>query len=429
MDLEYGLDQKVPLFKSILLGLQWAALLVSVIIILGNVIGALHFEMQAERIIYLQKLFFLSGAVIFSQVLWGHRLPLVSGPSAVLLIGVISGQDSGMSTIYTSVMLGGLFIFVLSVSGLFGYMERLFTPSVVAVVLMLITFTLAPTIRNLMADAKGNVEPLYNLFFSIALIFLMFLFYRLLSGIGRSTLLIWAMIAGSLFYHFVFPANLNPEQYSTLPWLSGFFQQMNLHLSVQPSVLVSFIFCSLALSINDLGSIQSVNELLKAEDGAGRVKRGISITGLANIASGFFGVIGPVDYSLSPGIIMATRCASRFTLLPASFILLIMAFFPAVAGFIGRVPSTVIGAILAYAMASQVAAGLLVAFKEAGDKGFQYESGLVIGLSTLLGTIVAFLPAQVVDTMPVFLRPIMANGFVTGVTSAFFLEHIVFRKK
>lgn len=429
MKLDYELEQKVPFLKSILFGFQWAAILISLIIILGKVIGNLHFTDLPEQIIYLQKLLFISSITIFFQVFRGHRLPMIAGPSAILLIGVIASRGFDLSTVYSSVLYGGLFIFILAVSGLFSHLQRLFTSSVVAVVLLLITFALAPTIRDFMIDSKSGVAPLYNICFSLAMVFLMFLFYRLLEGIWRSTLIIWFMIAGSLVYYVIFSSGLSRNPSPDLPWFSAVFEQMNFHLSFEPGVLISFIVCSVALSINDLGSIQSVNELLDPPNRQSRVTRGIALTGLANVLSGFFGVIGPVNYSLSPGVILSTGCASRFVLIPAAVVLFVLAFLPAATGFIGNVPSVVIGGVLAYAMTSQVAAGLIVAFREAKEEEAQYENGLVLGLSVLLGIVVAFFPENVVSSFPTFLRPVAGNGFVAGVISALFLEHIVFRKR
>ena len=429
MQFEYGLDQRVPFFKSFLFGLQWAALIVSSIVILGKVVAGLHFGDPSSQIIYLQKILFLSAVTLLSQIFWGHRLPLIPGPSAVLLIGVVASQGFGLSTIYSSVAVGGLFITILSVSGLFRYFQKLFTSNVVAVVLLLVAFTLAPTIQNLITDGKSGIHPLYNMGFALALVFLMFFFYRLLSGIWKSTLIIWAVIAGSFFYFLIFSPGLSDDLFLDAPCFSGFFQQMTLHLSIQPGVLISFVFCFIALSVNDLGSIQAVAELLEPADIGKRITRGISFTGLANIVSGFFGVIGPVNYSLSPGVIVSTKCASRFTLLPAAAIVLMLSFSPAVTGFIGSVPSVVIGAVLAYVLTSQIAAGLIVAFRASEGEGFCFENGLVIGLSILLGTIVAFLPTQLINILPTFLRPIIGNGFVAGVVSVLLLEHVFLRKE
>lgn len=429
MEFEYELEQKVPFLKSFLFGVQWAALTMASIIILGRVIGGLHFADSLSQVIYLQKILFVTALALFTQVFLGHRLPLIPGPSAVLLVGIIASQSFGLAQIYSSIMVGGLFITFLAVTGLFNRMKRLFTTNVVAVVLLLITFGITPTIRNLMIDSQSNISPFYNLSFSLAFVIIMFLCYRWLKGIWRSTLAIWALIAGSLIYYLIFPPGQADDLFSEAPIFRHFFQQMNFQWSIEPGVLISFIFCFIALSINDLGSIQSVNEMINAGDTERRITRGISISGLANMVSGIFGVIGPVNYSISPGIIASTRCASRFPLFPASAVLFIFAFSPAAAGFMGSVPPVVIGAVLAYVMASQVAAGLNLAFRGAGEGGFPFESGLVIGLSVLLGTIIAFLPGAVTSTIPPFLRPILGNGFVVGVISALILEHIVFRKK
>ena len=57
-----------------------------------------------------------------------------------------------------------------------------------------------------------------------------------------------------------------------------------------------------------------------------RITRGITITGLGNILAGFFGVIGTVNFSLSPGVIVSTRCASKYTLVPTGLGLLLLSF-------------------------------------------------------------------------------------------------------
>ena len=210
--------------------------------------------------------------------------------------------------------------------------------------------------------------------------------------------------------------------------MSGFFSRLTFSLSFEPGVLISFIFCFLALSINDLGSIQSMVTLLDLKETGKRITRGITVTGLANIAAGFFGVLGTVNFSLSPGVIASTGCASRFVLIPAAAIVGLLAFFPAAIGIIAYVPSVVIGCVLIYILSSQIAAGLVVAFQGEEKDSFDINSGLAIGLPVLLGTVVAFLPGTVIDTFPVVLKPILGNGFVVGVAAALALEHVFFKR-
>ncbi|HKI50093.1 MAG TPA: solute carrier family 23 protein [Desulfobacteria bacterium] len=423
MKLEYGLDEKPPLIKSCLIGIQWAAILISSVIILGKVVGDIQFSGPLDQIIYLQKILFICAVTLLCQLFWGHRLPLLPGPAAVLLVGVIASQGFGMDVIYSCVTIGGIFVAVLGASGLFKHLRRYFTANVIAVVLLLIAFTIAPTVQKLIIDSEGGVGPLSNLSFAFILVFVMLIGYRLLTGIWQSTLIIWAVIIGSLVYLLIFPESGHHGPPANVPWFRDFFRNMVLPFSIQPGVLISFLFCYIALAINDVGAIQAVNEMLRTADMDKRMARGISVTGLANTASGLLGVIGPVDYTITPGIIAATRCASRFTLVPTALIMLVLAFLPSAIGFMGSIPSVVIGAILAYVLMTQIAAGLMVAFQKGED--FRFEDGLVIGASILLGTLVAFLPGEVFDGLPPFLRPVLGNGFVAGVVSALVMEQLL----
>ena len=76
----------------------------------------------------------------------------------------------------------------------------------------------------------------------------------------------------------------------------------------------------------------------------------------------------------------------------------------------------IVGCVMLYILTSQIAAGLLLANQ---DRGFQFEDGLVIGLPVLLGTVISFLPTDVLTTFPVVLRPVLGNGFVVGTEEPF----------
>ncbi len=420
MDFRYGLDDRPPWRELLLFGLQWLAIALPGILIIGRVVGVLQFPAYADQVLFLQKTSFVVALTLCCQVLWGHRLPLVAGPAAVLLVGVMASQGVPMPAIYSSILLGGLLLAVISATGIFRLLQRLFTPRVVAAVLLLIAFTLLPAILRLLVPA-GPVAPLPNLLFALALLSALFAGYRFFAGLWRSTLIVWGVIIGTLAHAFLFGFTVET---TALPPVGGFFRGFLFTPTFEPGVLLAFLFCYLALSINDLGSIQSIAELLRPSGLPGRVTRGITVTGLANGVAGFFGVIGPVNFSLSPGVVAATGCASRFTLLPAAFFLLLLSFSPAAIGAIGRIPDVVVGSILLYILCAQVAAGLLLLAKE---KSLVFQQGLILALPLLLGTLVAFLPAAALATFPAILQPILGNGFVLGVAAVLVLEHVVFQ--
>jgi xanthine/uracil permease len=425
MPFKYGLDEKPPWLENGLLGLQWLFIAIPSILIIGKIVGTLHFNTFQDQVVYLQKMSLIMSLTLFIQVLWGHRLPLIAGPSTVLLIGVIASRGFPLETVYTSMMAGGLLLALCSLTGFFGYLKKLFTPRVVAVVLLLIGFTLIPSVLNLITGGSDGAPSLNKFVFALTLTFAMIFFQGRLTGIWKSTLIIWALLAGSLTYLLFFSKEGIVQSLDSLKAFSLFGRNLTSSPSFDPGVLLSFLFCYLALSINDLGSIESLEEILKPSRMTERINRGLTVTGLANLLAGFLGVIGPVNFSMSPGIILSTRCASRYPLIPAALLLFLLSFSPLATGIMGLVPSVVIGCVFLYILCFQVGAGLVLIAREEG--GIQVETGVVIGLPLLLGTLVAFFPAGLIETFPLPLRPLLGNGFVIGIFSAFILDGFFFR--
>ncbi|HEY3278398.1 MAG TPA: purine/pyrimidine permease [Syntrophorhabdaceae bacterium] len=424
MNLKYDLDDVPPRLHLLLFGLQWLAVSIPGIVILGKIVAGLHFLNMADQVIYLQKLCFVTGLALFSQLLWGHRLPLIAGPSTVLVIGVIASAASGLDAVYGSLAAGGTLLFLVSLAGVFGRIRKLFTTRVVACLLLLIALTLTPTIiRLLTAPVEGASIPA-NLSFAAGVVLLMLVLYRRLTGVWKATLVVWAMAGASVAHFVLFPHSGRAVETSSAPLLSLFFHRLTATISFEPGVLVSFLFCFFALSVNDVSSIESVSAILKIKDPRKRLDRGLAVTGAANIASGVLGVVGPVNFSLSPGVIMASGCASRFALIPAAAGLVLLSFSPYVVALMGSISPVVIGAMLIYILCYQVAAGLIAAF--GSEETFTLESGLALGLPLLLGTIFSFMPPDAVHAFPPILRPLAGNGFVIGTITSLAMEHLVF---
>jgi len=426
MEFRYGLEDRPPLGETLLMGLQWCALMVPLLIILGKIAAAYHLADPADQTTYLQKMAFIIAVFLVLEILWGHRLPLIMGPSSVILIGIISSHGFDVNTISTAVMSGGVILALAGITGVFGHLRRLFTPSVVAVVLLLIAFTLTPTILRLVTDPQGTTSPQVNMVYALMLTAVTLILHRFLTGIWRSVLIMLSMLGGSAVYFLIFPENLNMTAVASSKFIAPFFTNMIGHLSFDAGLLISFFVCYVAVSINDLGSMQSMNALVNTEDMAKRLNRGVFFTGLANVTAGVFGVIGQVNYSMSVGVVAATGCMSRFTLLPAAAVLLLISFSPMTIGFLGIVPPVVIGSIMLYVLCSQVSAGLLVAFESL--RQLTFDDGMIIGMPILIATVIAFTPAPFFQDFPQLLRPIVGNGFVVGVIIVLLMEHGIFRK-
>ncbi|EKF86174.1 uracil-xanthine permease family protein [Methanobacterium formicicum] len=417
--MRYGLDDKPKLSDMIIFGLQWLAVTIPFILIMGKVVGV----MDGDYISYIQKLFLVLGFLILLQIFRGHKLPLIMGPAAVILVAILTSSHQGMGAINSSVLIGGLVLAILAASGLFNYLKKLFTPRVIIVILMLISFTLLPTIISLIS-VSGPVTAIDNFLFSLGFVVVLLAAHALLKGIWKSTLTLSALFIGTLVYYLIFGftgfTDMNLARVGLPHSLTGSLAVPDV------GVLAAFLVSFFALAVNDLASIESVGTILNADEMEKRVKNGITITGLGNVFSGIMGVMGSVNYSISPGLIAATGVASRYTFIPAAIGLIILSLSPMAIGIMSSIPSPVIGVIFLYILTAQIGASLLLVVEKDGIK--TVDHGMIIGLPLILGTAIAFLPSEVASQLPAILRPVLGNGFVMGTLFVLFLEHLLYSK-
>ncbi|MGB5987664.1 MAG: solute carrier family 23 protein, partial [Desulfobacterales bacterium] len=277
LNIKYGLDERPPWGATLIFGLQWLAITMATVIIIGKVVAALHFTDPGRQLLYMQKLFFVMALSLFCQVTGGHRLPLICGPATVLLVGIIAGAGSDIRAIYTTIAAGGAFLVLLSITGLFSRISRYFTSRVVATILMLIALTITPTILNLILSGASPAQSLTNLGFALLFFTAMIAADRLLQGIWKSTMIVWAIIAGSLCYLLLVP----PEGWrgrGQLGLVDHFFADFTTTPVWDPGLLIAFLVCFITLSINDLGAIQAVGRLINPPAMAHRVCAGITLS-------------------------------------------------------------------------------------------------------------------------------------------------------
>lgn len=417
MKLKYTIDDKLPLGQMMLYAVQWfilgvAVVATSVFVATGT---------PEEKLFYAQKLFAVMGVTGLLQVVIGHRMPLVVGPAAVLLVGVISSLGAGADSdaVYSSIALGGLLVTLLTIGGAMRYVQRLFTPRIVVVILMLIAFTLTPVIKGLVFPAGATAdEHLFGLLFTLVACPLMVVLNRTLRGVAKSLVIPIALVFGSIVYYLFFAV---PESVDSSASVRGLFLAS---FSFDWGLVVAFVICFVALLINDIGSIESLGSMLKTDNMDSRLKRGVRLTGVMNVVAGSMGVLGPVNFSMSPGVIASTGCASRYALIPATLLLVVCALSPDVIWVLTNIPNPVIGVILLFLMGTQLAASFEMLHSTRSVQSF--AEGLTIGLPLMVAMLFQLMPRGIV---PEVIEPLVGNGFAMGVIAVIVMEHIVNRQK
>lgn len=415
MDFKYKIDDRPALGAMSLYGLQWLMICIPV------VLTSTFVAPEGQTLFFTQKLFALMGITMIVNALWGHRLPLVAGPAAVLLMGVLAakGQGSGSEAIYPSMAIGGAIIALLAAFGLMRRVQRIFTPRIVVAIVVLISFTMAkPIVGMIFSDTE---HQLLAMTFAVVTVVAMAVANNLLKGVWKSMVVIVAMILGSIFYYCItgFPKNFVTDSVAPQLFVGG--------VELDAGVVIAFIFCYIALFINQVGSVQSLGEFTGADGMERRQSRGMVVQGVMNVVGGVLGVVGPVDYSLSPGVVASTSCASRYTVIPAAVAMIVLAFIPDAVSVLLTIPQPVMGVVLLYLMATQVAAGLHL--MQSSSAVVSFKDGLVLGIPIMFTVILSFAPADALSTIPSLLRPIVGNGFVMGIIIILLLEHLFLKDK
>ena len=420
------MDQWPKPGEMLVLSLQWLVVIMPGILVLGKVIATAQGLDSQESVSFLQRLLLVMGLVQAVQISKGHKLPGVVGPSAVLLVGILSTLSSGVEAVYGAMAAAALLTSLVGLSGLAARLSKLFTRPILASTLVLIAVTLSPAMRDQLFSQATKGGPMISFAFGFPLCCAMLWGQYRLKGLLSSASLLLGVILGSILYH------LSPLSDAPLPSilaapLAGLPTLPGHGLIFDPSVILSFCLCYLALISNELAAVEATGEVCRATAMPGRLNRALVTGGLGGILAGLLGVPGPVTYSVSPAVVMASRAKSQWPLLPVALALCLMAFFPVGLSLFALTPEPVVGAVMLYLMAGTVFAAINILTGSNGPP--KWREGVVVGLAMVVGLMVAYLPPEIKQSLPPSLRPILANGFVVGLVSALFLEHLIFRDK
>ncbi len=421
----YDIDDPLPSRLAILYGLQWAIIIVPALIIIATLIGSALNMSAGQQVRFLQLTFLTSGLFTAVQCLWGHRYPLLEGPATALLLTFITIAPYGISAIQAGAMLGGALLVCVVLSGKLRKVIAYATPNVVGVILMLIAFTLLPHLIQSMTGMNAS-NPDGNVFIfllSITLVVVMAALSHWLTGFWKTIALLLGILFGTALFSFLGLADW--QSVKAAGWFSLPSQWAPFRARLYWPAVIAFALSNVAVVVNSLGSIHGVAAITDSERLPSAVSRGVMINGIAGVCCGFLGLVGTVSYSMSPGVLLANRVASRYAVAYCGLILTAAAFAPKLAALLAIVPAPVVGAALCSAMGAQVGAGL------AGivGAGITVRDYFVVGVPLLLGALVGFLPEAFMISMHPALRIFLGNGLIMGIFLVLLLEHIVLRRK
>ena len=361
------------------------------------------------------------------QTLWGNRYPLLDGPASALLLSFIILAPHGISAIQGGMVAGALFLVLLSIFGLVGYLEPLFTDNVIGVILILIALTLIPYLAPMViGEHRGYPQGDLSVFgISVLVMLAIALLSNWLTGFPKTISLFLGIVLGALLMWAL--GRMDVSGVRETSWFSlpqPFFPGLP---RFSLSATITFIVAYVAVIINAVGSIYSIGEVVGKEGMAGRVNRGIAVTGLGGLTAGVLGVIGTVSFAYSPGVVLVTRVGSRFAVTVCGGILCALAFFQKFLAILASFPTSVVGAAMITAMAAQIGAGISVITRS--GRALDGRDYMVIGIPMLMGGVVSILPEAFFEAFPSTVHALLKNGLVVGIVLVLALEHLLLPRK
>jgi xanthine/uracil permease len=322
---------------------------------------------------------------------------------------------------------GGFFLILIGVFKWLRWLSSLFTPHVVGVILILVALTLISFISPLLIGInKASPNGELGVFGSSLLIILLvaLMSYRL-----RGFLQTTSMLAGILFGLALFL--LKGGMSFTLVSQASWFALPSPFLGVWPKLslpaILAIVCTYLAVTANSLGSIQGISEVVGAEGLENRIHRGISMNGVSGVVAGILGVAGLVSLSISPGIVLVTRVASRYVLTMSGAIMIVCAFIPKLWALLTAIPPSVIGSVLFVVLSSQLLVGINVML--AGKGAVDRRDYFTLGIPILLGAMISITPKAFFQLFPNAIASLVGNSLVMGILFSLLLEHVLFRQR
>jgi xanthine/uracil permease len=133
-----------------------------------------------------------------------------------------------------------------------------------------------------------------------------------------------------------------------------------------------------------------------------------------------------VSLSISPGIVLVTRVASRYVLTVSGAIMIVCAFIPKLWALLTAIPPSVIGSVLFVALSSQLLVGINVMLSGKGT--IERREYFSVGIPILMGAMISITPKPFFQLFPNVIASLVGNSLVMGILFSLLLEHVLFRQ-
>ncbi len=414
------------LLKTASLGIQHVLAMyagaVVVPLIVGGAIG-----LSGEQLTYLVSIDILMCGIATLLQVWKNKffgigLPVMLGCTFTAVLPMITiGEKYGVSAIYGSILVGGVFLVL--VSTIFGKLIKYFPPVVTGSVVTIIGITLIPVAMNDMAGGVGSADfgSVQNLALSFGTLLFILVLYRFAKGFMRQIAILLGLLGGTTVAYFM--GSVNFSAVTDASWMhmpKPFYFGMP---TFEPSAIITMILVLVVGLVEASGVYFALGDITGKKLSEKELSRGYRAEGIATILGGIFNAFPYTTYSQNVGLIQLSGVKKNNVIYAAGAFLIIIGFIPKVGAFTTVIPTPVLGGAMLAMFGMVISAGIKMLSKV--DFSSQ-EYLLIMACSIGMGLGITTVPT-LFASLPEGIQIITNNGIVIGSLTAIIMN-LIFMK-
>lgn len=409
--LDVPFDGRVGWFQHAVLTVQNIFAIVGMFLFPAVVGAAAHLKPDQVVMLY-GATFMITGFGTLLQSTVGLKLPIVVGPYAGSLVGLVAvGKELGLGTAFGSMFIAALIWTVLSIPiprvSLIAAIGRIFRDPIVYGGLVIIGMTNLTTIT--VVNWIGTpLQPGFGAAnwvgggVAIVAITLLIIFAR---GLLRSSAMLIGIILGTAAYAIFHPINFGVIAHA--PW---FTVPTVFQFGFQVNAVPVILFLFLLFPLGSLGQYNIAAEWGKEHLSEQRMAWGVFGMMFASTVGAALSAFTLSPYPDNLAIVRSSRIGSRWITATAGVVLIIIGFIPKIDSFFVAIPSNVIGAAAVVLFGILLMAGVHAVSKVEWDQ----MNMIVVGLPFMLGIGGLFVAPTTIAHYPLLVREVITQPLFTA---------------
>ncbi len=432
INIAYELDEKPPIPKSILLGVQHVAVMIVPSTAVAFIVAGAAGLNAADTTFLVQMAILFAGIATVVQAYTvgpvGARLPIVMGTSFAFVGAMTSiGASSGLDVVFGSILVSA-FVVPFLLGWQFNRLQSFFPPLVTGLIVIIIGLYLIPVGMEYSAGGVGseNFGSAQNLALAGTVLSIAVLFNLLLDGIWRLFSIIIGIAAGYAAAIALGVVDFSPfyeAAWFEIPTPGEF------GFALEPIPLLTFMFLFLVSGMETIGDMTGITAAEGRNPTDEEFRGGIWADGFMSGLGAMFGSFPQTSFSQNVGIINFTGVMSRHVVGIGGFVLIALGLIPKFGAIVTTIPDAVFGGAVLVMVAMVAASGMRLLFL---NIEMNRRNMVIIATALGLGLGVATTPdalqglpegAQTFFGEPVImtgLSALLLNTFVPGESSPLF---------